>query len=806
MITKLALCNNKKNKTRSILIMLAVFLTTVLLSAIATFGYGIIKYEKVNAENFYGAYYGTFGMVNQEQIREMEKRSEFDRIGKAASAGEVEDERNISLLWVDKETIDLSNLSQQMEEGNFPKKANEIAGQKEMFECLGVKDAKVGDTVVLNFRRNKTEAYTKQEFVISGILKPMAVEQENQGYAGYISKAWFESLYPEEERVYTAYVTLNDSVDVDSYILEDTLKDLAKKCDIDPKYVQDNFSYAMFALDPGTETIVGCVMVALLVILFSVLVIYNIFQVGIVQKIQEYGKIKALGTTKKQMKKLVFREGMLVAIPAVPIGMVAGAGITILFLNQWFEESEKVLGRTDVILVSMISVPLLLLCGGVSLLTVWVALKRPMSIVSKISPMEAIRFQEKKGKNKGIRKGKKQMSVQGLTMSNLAMNKKRTITTIVTMGLSCVLFVVIANFTGNVSTTYDARKNVPYGQFQIDLTYDTNDTAYPENNLDAILKENPLDESLVKEIKALDGVTEVKTMDLLYMKDKNNTLQSIGVMDKEQFENEVHQGSLKGKVDYEEASEENAIIYGYSYFLEDTGYEIGDTMSMKIEDADQQIPYKGKLMGAFGSTNAGNWVITDQTYKNLGFKGKNTGTIWVDCDKKDCAKVEAGLRELLAGKNHCELSSYEGALQTSETSLGMMETLCYAFLFLVGLIAFMNMANTMVISITTRKRELGVLQALGMTNRQLNKMLRNEGLLFTVGSIIISLIVGMPIGYGLFLYGRNHGFFGLDVYHIPVKEIAAMIVILAVLQISLSFILSRNIKKESLVERIRYQE
>ena len=93
-----------------------------------------------------------------------------------------------------------------------------------------------------------------------------------------------------------------------------------------------------------------------------------------------------------------------------------------------------------------------------------------------------------------------------------------------------MLFVVAANFTGNVSTRYDARKQVPYGQFQIDLTYSTSDTAYPENNLDAILKDNPLDEELVEQIKDISGVTDVQVRYMMYAKDKKGNLQSIGVL------------------------------------------------------------------------------------------------------------------------------------------------------------------------------------------------------------------------------------------------------------------------------------
>ena len=136
--------------------------------------------------------------------------------------------------------------------------------------------------------------------------------------------------------------------------------------------------------------------------------------------------------------------------------------------------------------------------------------------------------------------------------------------------------------------------------------------------------------------------------------------------------------------------------------------------------------------------------------------------------------------------------------------MSMMKTMGYSFLLLIGMITFMNMANTMILNVITRKRELGVLQAVGMTNKQLNKMLRNEGLLFTLGSIVISLVVGIPAGYGLFLYGKKAGLTGFDVYHFPGVEILVMIFVLAVLQIGLSFMLSRNVKKESLIDRIRY--
>lgn len=677
-------------------------------------------------------------------------------------------------------------------------------GQLEMFERLGYPDAKPGDTVHVLFRRNTGETYQEREFVISGIMKPTQIEQENQSYTAYAAAGCYEGLYLPQERVYNIYFTLSDTVSVNSMDLEITIKELAQKCGINPEYASENSYFALWVLDPGTEMITGCLIVALIVVFFSVLVIYNIFQVGLAQKIQEYGKIRALGATKKQMKKLVFREGMMLALPGIPAGLIVGTAVSIIFMNMWLSK-HAVFGGENALRVNMISIPLLLMCAAAAAIAVWIALKRPMKVISGISPVEAVRFQGEDREKQGMRRGRKQVNVLQLTKANMSVNRKRTIATVLSMGLSCVLFVVIANFTGNVSTVYDARKSVPYGQFQINLTYSTRDTAYPENNLDSILKKNPLDEMLVEEIKQLDGVTDVQIRYMTYMKDHNGNLGSVGVLNRKQFEDEAYQGSLKGKVDYDQAAQNGEILYGWSYFLEDSGYDLGEQVTMTLGNAGGETRFQGIMAGAFGSTNY-DWIITDETYAHLGLPGKSISTIWVDCDIQDCGTVRSGLEELLSDKQHYELSTYQGALETSESSLGIFETLAYGLLFLVGLIAFMNMANTMIISIITRKRELGVMQAVGMTNRQMNRMLRNEGMILTLCSILVSLIVGMPAGYALFYYGRNHGFFGLDVYHIPFSEIIGMVVVLSVLQISLSYILSRNVKKESVVERIRYQE
>ena len=181
------------------------------------------------------------------------------------------------------------------------------------------------------------------------------------------------------------------------------------------------------------------------------------------------------------------------------------------------------------------------------------------------------------------------------------------------------------------------------------------------------------------------------------------------------------------------------------------------------------------------------------------------GYVWIDCDEKDVESVEQNVRNLISDTSYVGLKTYHDELQTAEFSSRMMKLGCYLFMAIVSLIGFMNLANTMIINITTKRQEYGVLQAVGMTNKQLNISMQIQGLIFTIGTILVALMVGLPIGRMLFSYAKQNGIFGMNVYHIPFAPISLMILLVGILQIVLSCILSSNLKKETLVDRIRYQ-
>lgn len=565
-----------------------------------------------------------------------------------------------------------------------------------------------------------------------------------------------------------------------------------------------NDLYLQWVLQPSYEMIVVCGTLILGIVLFSVVVIYNIFQVGIAQKVQEYGKIKALGATRKQMKQLIFREGILLAVPSIPLGLLFGFLIAKVSFNWLVEQGNLVSSGIKNHQVPLFSLTIMLICIFVSFLTVVLALRKPMKIVSRISPIEATRYLDgSKTQKQGRRKGRKDVTVFSMAMANVTGNSKRTIATILTMGLSCVLFVIISNYVGNIDTEHEARIAINHGQFELQLDYSQNyDEAYSEKNLDTILQNNPLNDSMIEEIKSIPGVTDVMTREIVSV-NLNGTRFPADIVSKNDFDFMRQDGDI-GSMDYDQAVKNGEIFFGWSAWMEQDGYAPGESIVFDFENGSETYTYQGKIAGSFVSADT-YLVIPEGVYRSMNPRGTAYGYLWVDCDKKDVASVEQSLNTLISNTSHIKMDTYHAQLQSAEYASRMMKLGCYLFMAIVGLIGFMNLANTMIINIITKKQEYGVLQAVGMTNKQLNLSLQIQGLIFTVGTICVALAAGLPLGYALFSYAKHNGIFGMNVYHVPLIPILVMILLVGILQIVLSCILSSNLKKETLVERIRYQ-
>lgn len=805
-ISRIAYSNDKRNRTRSILIMMAICLTTMLLVIISTVGNGVIHLQKSQAASSYGSNYGLLIAADGTQLKEVERRAEISDIGIMCTEGILKGNENGGFVCMDKTARKMLpyNKEYELKEGKYPEKMQEIVAGRAFFRAMGYGDVKIGDTVTLDYRAGMQSEYKPEEFVVSGILYDRDEYTIEASYVVFGSQDFYNERVAEGDRQYNIYFTLSDSANVSMNNVAPVIKEIADSCGIDQKNVIINDLYLQWVLQPSYEMIVVCGTLILGIVLFSVVVIYNIFQVGIAQKVQEYGKIKALGATRKQMKQLIFREGILLAVPSIPLGLLFGFLIAKVSFNWLVEQGNLVSSGIKNHQVPLFSLTIMFICIFVSFLTVVLALRKPMKIVSRISPIEATRYLDgSKTQKQGRRKGRKDVTVFSMAMANVTGNPKRTIATILTMGLSCVLFVIISNYVGNIDTEHEARIAINHGQFELQLDYSQNyDEAYPENNLDTILTDNPLNDSLIEEIKSIPGVTDVMTREIVSV-NLNGTRFPAAVVSKKDFDFMRQDGDI-GSMDYDQAVKNGDIFFGWSAWMEQDGYAPGESIVFDFKNGSETYTYQGKIAGSFVSADT-YLVIPEGVYRSMNSRGTAYGYLWVDCDKKDVASVEQSLNTLISNTSHIKMDTYHAQLQSAEYASRMMKLGCYLFMAIVGLIGFMNLANTMIINITTKKQEYGVLQAVGMTNKQLNLCLQIQGLIFTVGTICVALAAGLPLGYALFSYAKHNGIFGMNVYHVPLIPILVMILLVGILQIVLSCVLSSNLKKETLVERIRYQ-
>ncbi len=801
--TEIAKANVKKDRTRSILIIISIALTTLLLTAVSGAGYGIIRLQLVNAAELYGEFYGVYRDVTMESIEEMRRHAAFEEIGLSADYAEVDSDKTLILTCMDEKARAMSHTENAIVEGRYPEAENEIAAAPMFFRQLGVEDPRIGDRVTIALRTDLRSTYKPEEFVICGLLRQGEIETDFM--AACTSVKYYEKSVVAADRRYKVLFSLDESLDLTFDNSEEVMRSLAVRCGIDERDVAANNNYLHWRLNPGTETIAVCALTCAGVVFFSVIVVYNIFQVGVIQKIQEYGRLKAVGATRRQMRQIILREGMYLAGVGVPVGMLLGIAAARAALAVIIKEMNAGGITLKMTGVSVLSVPLLILMAALAFVTVWIALRKPMRVVASVSAVEAMRYMAAAGAG-GLRRY--ELNIVTLTLANLASHKKHTVSTILTMGLSCVLFVVLANWLGNMDAEYMARAEVWHGQFQLQLQFRLEDEAYPENNLDHILRANPLDEELVQRIWAIPGVTDVRTQRIVYAEqtdaagERTGDVYGILVLGREDFDRAVRNDEVEG-LDYDAMSAQDAVCYGTEFYLEDGGFEIGGTYHFSLYDGVQEKVWNPQMIASFRYLGA-NMAMTRDTYEKMGFTGDTNCDIWIDCAPADAAAVREALERLAEGAEHIRIDSYQDQLAIAKLSTRVTKLPVYLICVIVAFISFMNMANTMITSIVTRKQEFGVLQAVGMTNSQLDQSLQLEGILLSAGTAAVSLVAGIPLGYALFRYCKSNSFAGLGIYHFPVREVLFLLLFMGVLQTVLSFVLSRNVKRESLVERIRY--
>ena len=449
-IRKLSRRSLQNNRMRNIFAIMAIILTGVLFTAVFSLMSGIMQMTQEGTMREVGtrAHVGLKAATKEQYERviadPMVKESYYDiYIGMAQNIVK----RQAELRYVpDEKTLD--NMFITLEEGHLPAAENEIVVDTFIFDELHLPYA-LGEKIpiVFSFRGETIE----EEFIVSGWYQGDYVSHASELCLSesYWTKlkgsltdedfiAWDEKqLDVPGVGLYAVNIFFKNASN-----LEDKIRAVIQNAGYEPGTELSygvNWAYMgnrVESVDAFT-VIILCSAIAIILIT-GYLIIYNIFQISVINDIRFYGLLKTIGTTKKQIHRLLLRQAAVLSAIGIPIGILIGFFIGKLALPLVSSIGDFSGASMSLRFNIWIPVFSILFCG----LTVFLSCRKPGKIAGSVSPIEAVKYTEV---NKIRKKGKKstRFSAVSMALSNLGRNKRTTTVVISAISFSIILLAVI---------------------------------------------------------------------------------------------------------------------------------------------------------------------------------------------------------------------------------------------------------------------------------------------------------------------------------------------------------------------------
>lgn len=791
-LTNLVKGNLKSSKAKSVLICITIMLTTTLLTSVGIICNNWLKTNKAATIEYSGSFEGIYKRVNKDKLDIIKNNASIDQYGiyKAIGTSQYEDS-NLGLIYADNTIKNMANI--KFEDGIMPEKENEIAIESGYLNLLN-NGAKIGDKIKLSYESLSTGEIKEKEFILSGILQTSDISKAQKSYSAIISKSYFVSEEVDENTKYNVYINIVKPKKLTADEVKESILSIAKNMGIEEYDVRINTDY-INASNPDPQVIAGGIIVALIIILSSMLVIYSIFYVSVINKVHEYGKLRAVGATKRQIRKIILREGFILSCISIPLGIAIGYLIGQVVILKALKMDRYGVGGMNIFIAIGVAV--------ITVISVLLSLLKPMKMACNISPVEAMRYDGNDSKQKK-RKGYEEINLKKITFANLSRNKKRTVITLLSLSLSGILFIVASTIM-NCMNPENMAKDHSLGDITVYLdNYDWNEDG--SNNLYDIQANNPLGKEMCERLENIPGVKKINMEKSAWASidigagEKN--LEDIQGFDKE-FYDELSEHLVEGEINKEALESGEGLVYTHPSYAKEIGIKVGSTQVITIYDGKDSYKKEFTVL-ALVDIGGASIRIPESVMDSL-IKTDTTIRVGLEIKKDMLKSVEEEIKNITDNDEYLSYGTLEDSIETYKKSMAITSVLIYSLVIIIGVIGLMNLINTMITSIITRKRELGILQAIGLSDKQLVKMLQIEGLFYTVGTLLITLTLGNILGYIAVIIFRNTGA-SYAIYDYPLTQTIIMIVAITLVQILITYMVTNNFKKDSLVDRIRYSE
>lgn len=821
-ITKMAKRNLASNKRRSMTMILAVILSSFMLFSVFTVGATYYEMQHIQNIRMYGQdadaiIYG----FTEEQREKCEQNPDIASFGVLGISGYVEESAedqtpNVTLVWADETCWNtLMKPAREWAEGEYPTAYDEVMVTKEALKECGLEELGVGDSLTVTYVTRLGE-YTGT-FRISGMWEGYGTKD-----VFYMSKTFYDQSGYEVSKVSSGrcYIDFKQKI----------MTQKEQEAFIDSMDLEKQQNIFFFEeLGGSVRLLAGLIGLILLTCLCAYLLIYNIMYLSVAGNVRYYGLLQTIGMTVTQVRNLMRRQMLFVMAVGIFGGVIIGSGVSFFLIPIVVKSLGIRSGAIDEITVSFrpwVFFLTVLLIG----LTVAIAYCKPTRIAASVSPVEALGYRAVSGKKKLRRTGNGNL-VFRMAKEQLAKDKKRTVIVMLSLAASLSVFVCLVTLLES-----EGARTIISNYMDMDMVI-KNDT---------LKKEDPdkwkplLDSKFIDDIEKIEGIREVHPlsyaqiivpwepefadvwmeefydmwMDVPYEEARQEYQEHpenfgtilVGIDD---TEFDYLNYALAVPVDKEDfMSGKTCILYRNDLEFSDNDLcgktvtcaeyaDPGNTQSFEIGALTDENYYIGPLLGCPPTIIVSNNVLERFNPEYFVYK------VSIRYNEEYDEETEQTLIRQMQESHYSNDFSYKSKITEAESvkkAQGNMMEVGIGVVLILALIGIMNYINTTAGNIQSRQVELSIMESIGMTGRQVRRMLLLEGALLAGGAFVLTSTVGLGVTYCLY-QSMNYR---QAAFALPVLPLAAAAVVTLIICVTVPLTAYRRLaRRGTLVERIR---
>ncbi|MDD3363651.1 MAG: ABC transporter permease [Syntrophomonas sp.] len=828
----------RANKSRNLIAIMAIALTTVLFTTLFTMGMGTVEsIQQATMRQAGSSGHAVLKYITDQEFEDVKEHPLIKEIAyNRMLSDDVENEeflkRRAEFWYYD--DVGLKFGFCEPTSGHKPVAENEVIADTKTLQLMGV-PLEVGAplTLTLNIRGEEIQ----RDFVLAGWWESDPVFNIGLIFA---SRSYLDIHLDELQNTYKqdnsltgvikAYIMFGNSMDLEGKLTK-VITDRGYSIDENaPNYLEHNVNWSYlstnFGMDAGTLIALLCGL--LLIVFTGYLIIYNIFQISVMKDIRFYGLLKTIGTTGTQIRRIIRRQALILSAIGIPIGLIAGfftgkSLVPLIMNNSTYAVSA----------VSVSPSPLIFIGSALfALVTVLISTFKPGRIAAAVSPVEAVRYTDGNTKqNSKLKKSTAGGKMPRMALANLGRNKRRTVLVVISLSLSLVLLNTVFTLSQSIDMDKFLSKFVDTDFLIAHADYFQNDFIGPENQTS---------ESMIQVVEAQPGFEEGGRLyggreELFASEDEKNTTQGYNINSYGDFMAAVygledlplHRLELiDGVLDFAKLATGKYIMEGVK--LDDNGVPEMDSIHFAVGETVTLHNYKGTSETFAGreyttkefivlghvavkqysnSDRCGwdyNFYLPADIYKTMVMQPAIMSYAFNVADDQEAA-MERFLQSYTDSME--PVMNYTSKFTSLKEFSSLQLTVVMiggALSFIIGLIGILNFVNAILTSILTRRQEFAMLQSIGMTRKQLRRMLMFEGFYYTLATCVLALVFGTV--FSLLIVKSFCGLLWFVSYHFILWPLLIVLPFLLVLGVMIPLVSYAMTDKQSIVERLREAE